>query len=193
MGRGSATYGDHAATPPAGMYRWQVKFLFEAGGERAIVDGAANLEQKIGSTSRRAHLLRLVHPAVHQKIGRLLGDRGSTAASAAVRPPRRPLLLPSPVPDHRLTGRWRFTSGAGVSWRWGASRAGAPRRRRHRQECAGTNAPDPRVAIRLRRTKWQGLLGATVGEGGEHRVLGAPDRVDAPTDQHFDVRIGFGM
>ena len=54
MGRGSATYGDHAATPPAGMYRWQVKFLFEAGGERAIVDGAANLEQKIGSTSRRA-------------------------------------------------------------------------------------------------------------------------------------------
>ena len=25
-----------------------------------------------------------------------------------------------------------------------------------------------------------------------NRVLGSPDRVEAPADQHFDVRIGFG-
>jgi hypothetical protein len=53
-----------------------VEFLSEAGAERAIVDGAANLEQKIGPSAQPVHLLRFVHPAVHQKIGRPLGDRG---------------------------------------------------------------------------------------------------------------------
>jgi hypothetical protein len=34
--------------------------------------------------------------------------------------------------------------------------------------------------------------GTTVGEGGQRRVLGAPDSVEAPVDQHFDIRCGFG-
>ena len=33
--------------------------------------------------------------------------------------------------------------------------------------------------------------GAPVGERGQRRVLGSPDRVEAAADQHFDVRIGF--
>src|SRR5208337_5131670 len=45
--------------------------------ERAIIDGAANLKQKIRPSPRPAHLLRFVHPAVHQKIGRPFGDRGA--------------------------------------------------------------------------------------------------------------------
>jgi hypothetical protein len=58
--------------------------LSEAGTERAIVDGAANLEQKIGTSSRPAHLLRFVHPAVHQKVGRPFGDRGRDPRSGTV-------------------------------------------------------------------------------------------------------------
>ena len=34
-----------------------VESLSEAGAERAVVDGAANLEQQIGAPSRPAHLL----------------------------------------------------------------------------------------------------------------------------------------
>src|SRR3982751_6921896 len=49
--------------------------LPEAGAERAVVDGAADLEQPVGATPRPAHLLRLGHPAVHQEVGRALGQR----------------------------------------------------------------------------------------------------------------------
>src|SRR4051812_45368052 len=35
--------------------------LPEAGAERAVVDGAADLEQPIGTAPRPAHLLRFVH------------------------------------------------------------------------------------------------------------------------------------
>ena len=48
--------------------------------------GAANLEQKIGPSSRQAHLLRLVHPAVHQKIGRSFGDRRAYPQSGGTVP-----------------------------------------------------------------------------------------------------------
>jgi hypothetical protein len=30
------------------------------------------------------------------------------------------------------------------------------------------------------------------GEGFQYRVLGSPDRVEAPADQHFDARSGLG-
>jgi hypothetical protein len=61
-----------------------VEFLPETGAERTIVDGPANLEQKIGPSPRPAHLLRLVHPPVHQEIGRRLGDRGANPQSGTV-------------------------------------------------------------------------------------------------------------
>jgi hypothetical protein len=54
-----------------------MEFLSEAGAKRSIVNGAANLKQKIGATPRPAHRLRFVHLAVHQEIGRSLGDRGA--------------------------------------------------------------------------------------------------------------------
>jgi hypothetical protein len=34
--------------------------------------------------------------------------------------------------------------------------------------------------------------GASVGERGQHRVLGSPDGVEAAADQHLDVGISFG-
>ena len=49
--------------------------LPEAGAERAVVDGAADLEQPVGAAPRPAHLLRFGHPAVHQDVGRALGRR----------------------------------------------------------------------------------------------------------------------
>src|SRR6478752_3962644 len=49
--------------------------LPEAGAERAVVDGAADLEQPIGTAPRPAHLLRFVHATIDQKIGRALGQR----------------------------------------------------------------------------------------------------------------------
>jgi hypothetical protein len=59
----------------------RAEFLSEAGAERTIVDGAANLEQEIGTSSRPAHLVRLVHPAVHEKMGRPFADRGANPQS----------------------------------------------------------------------------------------------------------------
>jgi hypothetical protein len=46
-------------SPFAGAYRSLGGILSEAETEPAIVDGAANLKQKIGSSSRPAHMLRL--------------------------------------------------------------------------------------------------------------------------------------
>src|SRR4051812_40143263 len=43
--------------------------LPEAGAERAVVDGAADLEQPIGTAPRPAHLLRFVHATVDQEVG----------------------------------------------------------------------------------------------------------------------------
>src|SRR3954470_22772627 len=52
---------------------WQ-EFLPEAGAERAVVDGAADLEQQVGPAPGPAHLLRLGHAPVDQEIGRVLGQ-----------------------------------------------------------------------------------------------------------------------
>src|SRR4051794_5308319 len=58
--------------------------LPEAGAERAIVDGAADLQQPIGAAPRPAHLLRFAHPAVHQEVGRALGQRRTDPLSGSV-------------------------------------------------------------------------------------------------------------
>jgi hypothetical protein len=58
--------------------------LPKAGAESAIIDCAANLEQKICPSPRPAHLLRFVHPAVHQKIGCPFRDRGADPQSGPV-------------------------------------------------------------------------------------------------------------
>src|SRR3954454_7106752 len=42
--------------------------------ELSIVDGAANLKQKIDTPSRPTHLLLFVHPGIHQKIGCAFDD-----------------------------------------------------------------------------------------------------------------------
>src|SRR3954467_7283539 len=52
-----------------------VETLPEAGAERAVVDGAADLEQPVGATPGPAHLLRLGHAPVDQEVGRALGQR----------------------------------------------------------------------------------------------------------------------
>src|SRR4051812_34011292 len=49
------------------------KALPEAGAERAVVDGAGDLEQPIGTAPRPAHLLRFVHATIDQEVGCSLG------------------------------------------------------------------------------------------------------------------------
>src|SRR3954453_12298119 len=44
--------------------------LPETGAERAVVNSTADLEQPVGAVSGPTHLLRFVHPAVHEEIGR---------------------------------------------------------------------------------------------------------------------------
>src|SRR3954462_13781943 len=66
-----------------GVVRWR-KPLPEGRTEGAVVDSAADLQQKIGTPSGPAHLLRLVHPAVHQEVGRPLGDGGPDAQAGTV-------------------------------------------------------------------------------------------------------------
>src|SRR6202008_4570020 len=61
-----------------------VEFLSVAGTERAVVDGTANLQEEIGPAPRPAHLLRFVHPAVDQEIGRPFGDRGANPQAGTV-------------------------------------------------------------------------------------------------------------
>ena len=56
-----------------GIVRWH-KSLPKSGTEGAVVDSAADLQQEIGAAARPAHLLRLVHPAVHQEIDGPFGD-----------------------------------------------------------------------------------------------------------------------
>src|SRR4051794_2531571 len=48
--------------------------LPETGAERAVVEGAADLEQQIGPAPGPAHLLRLGHAPVDQEIGCALGQ-----------------------------------------------------------------------------------------------------------------------
>jgi hypothetical protein len=59
-----------------------VESLSEAGAERAVGDGAADLKQQVGAASRPAHLLRFVHPTVHQEVGRTLGQRRADPQSS---------------------------------------------------------------------------------------------------------------
>ena len=61
-----------------------LKFLSKAGAERAIVNSAANLQSLVGAMARSAHLLRLVHSAVHQKVGCRLDDRGADLQACAM-------------------------------------------------------------------------------------------------------------
>jgi len=61
-----------------------LELLSKAGTERAIMDGAPNLQQQVGAASRPAHLLCFVHPAVHQDVGRAFGDRGAHPQARAV-------------------------------------------------------------------------------------------------------------
>src|SRR4051794_17822637 len=59
------------------MPRWllaDVEAMPEAGAERAGVDGAADLEQPIGTAPRPAHLLRFVHAAIDEEVGRSLSQ-----------------------------------------------------------------------------------------------------------------------
>ena len=62
----------------------RLKSVAQSRAERSIVDRAANLKQEISTSSRPAHLLRFVHSAVHQKIGRPFGDRGADPQSGTV-------------------------------------------------------------------------------------------------------------
>jgi hypothetical protein len=69
---GSCSYG-HRWVQIVG---WS-EHISKVGTESAIIDSATNLKEQIGAALRPSHLLRFVHPTVHQEIGRPFGDRGA--------------------------------------------------------------------------------------------------------------------
>ena len=73
-----------------GIVRWH-EFLPKAGTEGAVVDSAADLQQEIGTAARPAHLLRLVHPAVHQEIGGPFGDPAYQPIDPLLSGPAKPM------------------------------------------------------------------------------------------------------
>ena len=85
--------------------------LPEAGAERAVVDGAADLEQPIGTAPRPAHLLRFVHPAIDEEVGRSLGQRRANPQPGPV--PfaivDQPIALPDEVTVKRPQGGPQLT------------------------------------------------------------------------------------
>src|SRR5690349_7050918 len=58
--------------------------LAESGAELAVDDGAADLEQEIGTAAGPAHLLLLVHAPVDQEVGGAFGDRGADPLAGAM-------------------------------------------------------------------------------------------------------------
>src|ERR1700761_6794738 len=91
----------------------ELEFLSEAGTECAVVDGTANLQQEVGTAPRPAHLLRFVHPAVHQEIGRPFGDRGANpqAGTVALGVIDRPVALAGQIAVQRLQGDPQLSCG----------------------------------------------------------------------------------
>src|SRR5438270_12459695 len=78
--------------------------LPETGAECAVVDGAADLEQPIGTAPRPAHLLRFVHPTIDEKVGRALGQRRANPQPGPVpfAVVDQPIALPAEVAVQRL-------------------------------------------------------------------------------------------
>src|SRR3954471_4520832 len=81
-----------------------VETLPEAGAERAVVDGAADPEQPIGTAPRPAHLLRFVHATVDEEVGRSLGQRRANSQPGPVpfAVVDQPVALPDEVAVQRL-------------------------------------------------------------------------------------------
>src|SRR6185295_17402274 len=91
--------------------------LPEAGAERAVVNGAADLEQPIGTAPRPAHLLRFVHATIDQKIGRALGQRRANPQPGPVpfAVVDQPLALPDEVAVQRPQRGPQLARGRGGS------------------------------------------------------------------------------
>src|SRR3954466_13830438 len=73
--------------------------LPEAGAERAVVDGAADLEQPAVARPRRVHSVRFVRATIEEEVGRSLGQRGANPQPGRVpfAVVDQPLALPDEV------------------------------------------------------------------------------------------------
>src|SRR5215213_7718682 len=94
-----------------------VEMLPEAGAERAVVDGAADLEQPIGTAPRPAYLLRFVHATIDEEVGRSLGQRRANPQPGPVpfAVVDQPVALPDEVAVQRLQRGPQLARGRGGS------------------------------------------------------------------------------
>src|SRR3954452_3118593 len=74
----------------------------ERAAERAVVDGAADLEQPIGTAPRPAHLLRFVHATIDEEVGCSLGQRRANPQPGPFAVVDQPIALPDEVAVQRL-------------------------------------------------------------------------------------------
>ena len=89
-----------------------VEALPEAAAERAVIDGAPNLQQPVGTAPRPAHVLRCVHPAVHQEVGRAFGQCRTDPQSGPV--PLAVVNQPVALPEEADISRWKRVIGDGL-------------------------------------------------------------------------------
>src|SRR5579884_2244948 len=64
--------------------QYWLKQVAESRPEHAVVDRTANLEQKIGTSSRPSHLLRLVHAPIDEEVRRTFRNRSSDSQAGAI-------------------------------------------------------------------------------------------------------------
>ena len=62
----------------------RLKQVAEPRPEHAVVDRAANLEQKVGTSSRPSHLLRFVHSSIDKEVRSPFGHRSSDPQAGAM-------------------------------------------------------------------------------------------------------------
>jgi hypothetical protein len=75
MGGPSRSWGSGSQNQVGERIGFGIEQLSEAGSERAVEGGAAELEQEIGAPAGPPHLLGFVHAAVDQEVGGPFRDR----------------------------------------------------------------------------------------------------------------------
>ena len=80
----SSEWGLGQVGQPLVLVGMRLKSLAQSRAERSIVDRAANLKQEIGTSSGPAHLLRLVHSPIDEKVCGSFCDRSSDTQAGTV-------------------------------------------------------------------------------------------------------------
>ena len=89
----AAKLGVMLRRPLAGARHWRRGSAAPSRCEAYRLEGAADLQQLVGTALRPAHPLRFGHPAVHQEVGRAFGQRRADPQPGRCRSPSSQLRM----------------------------------------------------------------------------------------------------